>query len=81
VALPDSGAASRRLVEKIFAAGFFASDHYFPAATLFGGHPCPVATALSADIVNLFHDVRVSLADAEQIGKIVRAHLVSEEGG
>jgi hypothetical protein len=67
------------LLKQIFATGFFASDHYFPAATLFGGHPCPVATALSADIVNLFHDFRVSLADADQIGKLVRAHLLRAE--
>jgi hypothetical protein len=67
------------LLRKIFAADLFASAHYFPAATLFGGHSCPVATDLSADIVNLFHDFRVSLAGAEQIGKIVRAHLADKK--
>jgi dTDP-4-amino-4,6-dideoxygalactose transaminase len=66
------------LLKKIFAAGFFASDHYFPAATLFGGYLCPVATALSTDILNLFHDFRVSSADAEQMGKIVQAHLADK---
>ncbi len=63
------------LLEKIFAAGLFASDHFYPAATLFGGHPCPIATHLQAEVVNLFNDFRISEPGAGKIGRIVARHL------
>ncbi len=67
------------LLEEIFAAGLFASDHFYPAAELFGGHPCPTASRLQAGIVNLFNDFRIAESDAETIGRIVARHLDTTE--
>jgi dTDP-4-amino-4,6-dideoxygalactose transaminase len=72
-------ADSEALLEKIFAAGFFASDHYFPAAILFGGQACPVATRVQRTVINLFNDFHVEAADAEAIGEIVARHLKGGE--
>lgn len=60
-----------RLLKSIFAAGFFASAHYFPATTLFGDSPCPVATALANEVLNLFNDHRVTESDAEKVGRLI----------
>lgn len=71
VRVPDP----ERLLREILAAGFFASRHYFPSATLFGAQPCPQATRLHASIVNLFNDLRVTESEAGAIGRIVRRHV------
>ena len=62
------------LLRKIFAAGLFASDHYFPAATLFGGRPCQMATMLYTCIINLFNDFNVSERDATRLADMVGRH-------
>lgn len=72
VADPDS------LQRKIFDAGLFASRHYFPSARLFGDRSCSVAHDLHSDILNLFNDFRVSEADAERLGRLVREHVGRE---
>lgn len=66
---------SHGLLRKLFAAGFLASAHHYPASRLFGGQSCPVAETLSTQIVNLFNDLRISEGEAEKIGCIVAAHL------
>lgn len=63
------------LLEEIFAAGLFASDHFYPAADLFGGHASPQAKQLQGQVINLFNDFRVSEADAGKLGRIVARHL------
>lgn len=67
------------LQRRLFEAGLFASRHYFPAALLFGGEPCPVASALHDEIVNLFNDHRVSESEAERVCRIVARHLDRDE--
>lgn len=63
------------LLERIFAAGLFASSHYAPLGGVFGGARLSVAAALHAEVVNLFNDHHVTAADARQLVCIVRAHL------
>ncbi len=68
-------ADGRQLIKEIFAAGFFAGRHYFPASVLFGGSSCPVANKLHLEIVNLFNDRQISCDDAEEIARIVARYL------
>ena len=63
------------LLERIFAEGLFASSHYAPLGGVFGDAHLPVATALHAEVVNLFNDFHVTAEDARQLVCIVRAHL------
>ncbi len=63
------------LLEKIFAAGLFASDHFYPSAELFGDHPCPVSKQLQTEIINLFNDFRINESNACKIGQMVARHL------
>jgi dTDP-4-amino-4,6-dideoxygalactose transaminase len=65
------------LLHKIFAAGYFASAHYFPSSTLFGDVIAPVATDLANGILNLFNDFRVTESDATRIAEVVAEHIDS----
>jgi len=66
--------ATRRdeFLAHIFQSGLFASVHYYPAADLFGGPPCPVAKALYSDILNLFNDQHFSARQARRIVSLAR---------
>ena len=66
-----------RLVERLFAAGLFASRHYAPVD---GGGRFPVAERLHGDVVNLFNDRYFDEERAERTARVVIQHLVGEEG-
>jgi hypothetical protein len=67
--------AKERLLEKIFAAGLFASSHYAALIGVFGPGTGTRARALFADVVNLFNDLYIREPQAEQVLEIVQAHL------
>lgn len=71
IRLPDK----RTLLDRIFRSGHFASDHYYPASSLFGAPPAPQAEALYSDIVNLFNDFAMTPQAATAVGDLVRDHL------
>ena len=66
--------ATRRdeFLAHIFQSGLFASAHYYPAADLFGGQPCPVTKALHGDILNLFNDQHFSAEQGRRIVSLAR---------
>lgn len=63
-----------RLIENIFAHGFFASSHYAPLDAVFGEGFSPVASALHKTVVNLFNDKRATEEEARQIAALVLTH-------
>lgn len=64
-----------RLVERLFAAGLFASRHYAPLEGSFGEGRFPVAERLHGQVVNLFNDRYFDEELAERAAKIVLRHL------
>jgi hypothetical protein len=66
------------LLKRIFDAGHFASGHYYPASRLFGGGLCSNSEALYSEVVNLFNDFSVTLAQAIAVAEIVCRHLDDE---
>ena len=64
-----------RFLRSLFEAGLFAGDHYAPVSTLFGETPAPVASALHAEIVNLFDDRYYSPEQAERSCALLKDHL------
>lgn len=64
-----------RLVERLFAAGLFASRHYAPLGGSFGTGRFPVAERLHGEVVNLFNDRYFDEELAERAAKIVLRHL------
>ena len=63
------------LLSRIRKAGFFAGDHYFPSALLFGGKRCPVSEKLYSEIINLFNDFRVTVYEVKEVAELVRDHV------
>lgn len=66
----------RRILEKIFAAGLFASSHYASLAGIMGDGDAPHAAALAEDVINLFNDHHYTAAQAEQTCTIILENLV-----
>ena len=67
------------LLSRIRKAGFFAGDHYFPSALLFGGKRCPVSEKLFGEIINLFNDFRVTAYQVKEVAELVRDHVCRSE--
>ena len=65
----------RALLSRLFEAGHFASDHYYPASRLFADQLCPRAEDLYEDVVNLFNDRTTTPAQAAAVADLVRAHV------
>jgi hypothetical protein len=63
------------LLENIFANGLFASSHYSPVTFMFRQKFAPNAQKLFDHVINLFNDFRFSPEKAENVSKIVRAHV------
>lgn len=63
-----------RLVASIFSAGLFASRHYAPLGSMFGGR-FPVAEAAYAMNVNLFNDLHFDEERAVRTAELVLRHL------
>ena len=67
----------KALLQRIFEAGLFASDHYFPASRLFGDDDAPVVDGLHAEIVNLFNDSYADQSHAERVARLVGEHVAA----
>ena len=63
------------LLENIFSNGLFASSHYSPVTFMFRQKLAPNAQKLYNHVINLFNDFRFSPKKAEDVSKIVRAHV------
>ncbi len=68
----------RALLQRIFEAGHFASDHYYPASRLFSKQRCVNAEALHDEILNLFNDFNMTQDRAMEIAGLVTGHLEME---
>jgi hypothetical protein len=66
----------RQILEKIFAAGLFASSHYASLAGIMSDGDAPHAAALAEDVINLFNDHHYTTAQAEQTCTIILENLV-----
>jgi hypothetical protein len=64
-----------RFLRSLFEANLFAGDHYAPVSMIFGENPAPVASALHAEIVNLFDDRYYSPEQAERSCAVLKDHL------
>lgn len=73
--------AADRLVERLFAAGLFASRHYASLGGVFGKGHFPVAERLHGEVVNLFNDRYFDDDKAAQAVDCVRRHLAELGGG
>lgn len=60
-----------KILESIFAAGFFASSHYASLASIMMSGRCPAAEQLADEVVNLFNDHHYTLQMAEQTSHII----------
>jgi dTDP-4-amino-4,6-dideoxygalactose transaminase len=69
--------AAEALLERLFAAGLFASRHFAPLGQAFGGGPAPVAERLHGEVVNLFNDRNFDIPRARRVTAVVRDHLAS----
>lgn len=70
--------APERLVERLFAAGLFASRHYAPLGGAFGEGSFPVAERLHAEVVNLFNDRYFDEERAARTAGLVLRHLAEQ---
>ncbi len=73
--------APERLVERLFAAGLFASRHYAPLAGSFGEGGFPVAERLHSEVVNLFNDWYFDKDRAARAIDLVLRHHGAERPG
>jgi len=65
----------RYILDKIFAAGLFASSHYASLANIMDDDKAPYAETLAEDVINLFNDHYFTLDQAEQVCKIILENL------
>jgi len=65
----------QELLEKISAAGHFASAHYASLVPMFGEGIAPVAQEYGRRVVNLFNDFRYDTARARALAQIIRLSL------
>lgn len=72
--------ASQRLIERLFAAGLFASRHYASLSFSFGEGRFPVAERLHGEVVNLFNDRYFDEDRAARAAGIVLRHLEEKRG-
>jgi hypothetical protein len=70
-----------RLVERLFAAGLFASRHYASLGGVLGKGRFPQAEALHRWVVNLFNDRSFDEERARHAVEVVLAHLAEVEKG
>ncbi len=65
----------RPALDKIFAAGLFASSHYASLAGIMDDDRAPQAEALAGTVINLFNDHHFTSDQAEQVCKIILENL------
>ena len=65
----------RRILEKIFSAGLFASSHYASLAGVMAPGKCPQAESLTDEIINLFNDHHFSLQQAKAVCALIMENL------
>lgn len=68
-------AAKARVLERIFAAGLFASSHYQSLVGIMGKGTGANAAALGSHVVNLFNDQHYDVAMAERTAQVVLRSL------
>lgn len=67
---------SQRVLERIFAAGLFASSHYASLAGIMADGQAPYAEDLAGSIINLFNDHHFTADQAEHTCKIILENFV-----
>jgi hypothetical protein len=70
-----------RLIERLFAAGLFASRHYAPLGGVSGRGGFPGAERLHAQVVNLFNDRHFDEERARRAAEAVLRHLAERRHG
>lgn len=63
------------ILDKIFAAGLFASSHYASLAGIMDDGQAPQAEALAGQVINLFNDHHFTPEQAERVCKIILENL------
>ena len=63
------------LLNKIFESGLFASSHYKPLSSVFGGGEAPVAAHFHNRMLNLFNDHRFTEEMAFKVCKIINRNI------
>lgn len=65
----------QHILDKIFAAGLFASSHYASLANIMDDDQAPHAETLAKNVINLFNDHHFTLDQAEQVCKIILENI------
>jgi dTDP-4-amino-4,6-dideoxygalactose transaminase len=65
-----------KILNKIFENGLFASSHYKPLSSVFGGEEAPVADRFYKRMINLFNDHRFNEEMAFSMCKIIKKNII-----
>ncbi|HSL44963.1 MAG TPA: hypothetical protein VK897_16140 [Anaerolineales bacterium] len=65
----------QHILDRIFAAGLFASSHYASLAGIMDEGTAPQAEALAGNVINLFNDHHFTVAQAEQVCQVILENL------